>query len=61
MRILQVVLGYIQANLYCLFHFGLCVLTTYSLEHHSTITKKISVGKGSIYNNTWQEVKQFYP
>jgi hypothetical protein len=57
----RVFIAHVRANVWCLFHFGHCVLT------HQTKapgcwpqTDRIETGTGSILNGTWKTARVFY-
>ncbi len=51
-----------QANVWCLFHFGDCVLTHgFSKSNGKYVTTRVEVGAGSIMKANWKTHKIFYP
>jgi len=57
----EVFIAHVRANVWCLFHFGHCILT------HQTKapgcwpqTDRIEAGTGSILNGTWKTARVFY-
>ena len=59
--LVRVFIAHVMANVWCLFHFGHCILI-----HQTTApgcwpqTDRIEVGTGSIINGTWKTAKVFY-
>ena len=60
-QVVLVFIAHIRANVWCLFHFGHCILTCQTKARgYWPQTDSIEVGKGSILNGTWKTVKVFY-
>jgi len=59
--LVRVFIAHVRANVWCLFHFGHCILT-----HRTKApgclpqTYRIEAGTGSILNGTWKTVRVFY-
>lgn len=53
--------AHVMANLWCLLHFGHCVLTMkVKAESYPEETVLIETGKGSLSKGTWKTSKVFY-
>jgi hypothetical protein len=62
MNLIRVFMGHVKANIWCLLHFGHCILTHTTKARGSwwSQTHLIEVGTGSILKRTWKTARVFY-
>lgn len=59
--LVRVFIAHVRANVWCLFHFGYCVLTHQTKAHGCRPqTERIETGTGSIIDGTWKTARVFY-